>query len=362
MRGPWPDEVAQLVTGPHETTCRVTINRQTSILPDIELDVTSLRIGWDEARAPRCTATITCPLPEASILERLDPRHLVRAQIRIGYHLRSGKVDEQLIATLDLRAIEEVQPDGVMVLELAGVESRVMDVGLPVLFTSPSQSVVGAIAANVILTSTPGQIPFVWDPRVTDRVQPFPDAAYGQERWSVADDLADSLGADLYDPGNGTIVLAPRPRAAGKSIHVLRTGPRGTATRVRSRRSREGFNNWVHLRYDNGTGDPATWVYGNADDGGVVGWEAVGMVTFVETRRGNPTQETANATAAAVLQRQLTGGRSYSCEAIAAWWLRAGDTTSVETFRDPQERHLVARVEMSWPENRMSVTTRYPEA
>lgn len=357
MTGPWPAEVATLVAQPHRTTCRVVLH----LVHDVDLDVTNLSIGWDEARAPRCTATVTCPLPDESLLTALDPRHLVRVSIIVGYHLGSGELDEQTVATLDLRAVEESQPDGVLRLDLAGLECRVMDHSLAFLYTSPTPvPVISVIALNVITSST-GDTPF--EVRgVTDRLDPFPDAPYGAERWTYADGLADSLGCDLYDDGSGVIVLEPRRTTVTTAVHQLRTGPGGTVTRYRSRRSREGFNNWAHLRYDNGTGDPATWDYANAEATGEFSYTNVGMVMFAETRQAVLTPAARQAAADAVLARQLTGGRSYSCDAIAAWWVRPGDTVTVETARDGQERHLVARADFLWPDDVMSITTRYPEA
>lgn len=353
---PWPDEVATLLPREHETKARVIAHLAGG---DVDLPATSLDIGWDETRAPRVTASVTIPLPEANLLAQLDPRYRVRVSIVVGYRLDSGTLAERTVATLDLRRATERVPAGVLVLDLAGVEGRVLDHGLAYLVSGASLSVVQQITLALTSIWYPTPPPLVIDTRIRDVSRAF-ESEYGADPWQQIDQWVDELGADLYDPGNGTLVLTPRPVVAGAAVHQLRSGPGGTVTDYDSTVSRESWFNAVHLRYDNGE-EPGLWVYGNADLTGPLAPSQVGYVTFVETREGKPTQAAANAAAAAVLARMQSGGRAYSCSAIAAWFLRTGHPVSVETARDAQERHLVSSVRFAYPDDSMTLTTRRPE-
>lgn len=368
MTAPWSAEAAQLITGPHQLAVEVSAtDLDTGTTVPVEVD--TCRVWWSETSAPRCRAIVTGPVPDdLATLHLLDPRRPVRLTIAGGYRLGSGQLDVQPVATLDLRVRDVTRPANTMTLEAAGVEVRMIDAGLPVAMSVPpgsAQSLIEAIGQAVV-TGTfygyDGTVPLVVDPALADVDEvDFDSTADTGTPWDQADDWADTLAADLYDQGDGVLRLGPRPAAAGVSVLQLRTGPGGNLTRSTSRLSREGWHNSVHVAYEAPGTARGSGAYGNADAGPPWAPAQVGYVTAVERRPRRRSTATANAAAAAILERTVARGRSYQLSAPAALWVRPGHTVTVQLVTGAQERHLVTGTDLDLLAGVLTLTTRLPD-
>lgn len=88
--------------------------------------------------------------------------------------------------------------------------------------------------------------------------------------------------------------------------------------------------------------------------------DLVGRHALQVTRNNAGSVGTAQESAAAILRRAVTRGNSVDLLALAHWWLRPGDTVSVQLPVGEPAQQLVSRVSFGLTDGRMSVVTRQP--
>lgn len=328
-----------------------------------ELDLvdspSSVRLSYDEQRAPRVQASLVAVLPATvAELDRLDPRTGVRVELDLGYRRPGGAEDVATIASLGLRNVAVDYQARTMTLTLASDEALVVD-GSPVAVGIASgashaaciQSLLGnAIAPPPRLDST------LTGPAVT--VDPCND------RWATVADLADRLEAACYDDGTRTWYLRPVPQVASTPDATLAVGVGGTVLAPEANLARDEWFNYVQLRYSwrNASGaEQVITATAYVADGPYAITGDAGKRILLDERRVATTQAAANAAAKAVLGRQLTRSRSFTFQAIAAYWLRPGSTVRATLPGGRPELHLVSRIMFEPLAGTMTVTTRLPD-
>lgn len=368
---PFDASVAQLVAQPHEQTVRVTATLPGGTV--VDLNVVDYALDFTERRAPRCSLTLTCALPDESTLLAFDPRTYVVIRFYAGYRLPSGVLDEQLVAKLHLRERRVNRPNNTMVLVAASSEFLVIDQsqiapGTASFQTSDPRGLIGYTQAyvNDWLSYGPMGAP-TWDIRANVDREPFVfDAAY-RDWWDLVWDAFTAAGLDLYDNGVGVWTVAPMPTEVSTDVdHDLSVGAGGTITASDAGLDRDQWANLVHVTYRWDEKDSAgvtsdSWVRGRAAvTGGPYTEAAAGLKVLVDEREGHPSQNQADGAAASLLRRLLSRSRSLSIDAVSAWWLRPGHTVTSQLPTGPQERHLVAGVTFRTG-GQMSVLTRLPD-
>lgn len=322
----------------------------------VELDLTDARIDWDEKRAPRVQASLECVAPDLGTVDLLDPRAGVRVDIEAGYVRPDGTEDTHLVADLGIRRRTATEPGSTLRLELASDEARLIDAAPAAGYTLTDSShadAIGQLIADGVYPAPPISAAVTGDP-VT--VSPVTD------RWSTAVDLADRLGAQVYDDGLRTWHIEPAPTLAGTPDLSITVGQAGTLTATDDTLDRDEWFNYVLLRY--------RWTDTAGVDQQVLGTAYVatgpyaitgpaGKRIFIDEREIPTTQADANAAAAAVLDRQLSRGTTYRLTAIAAWWLRPGMTVAVTLPGRSVQLHLVGRVQFN-RDGTMDLSTRVP--
>lgn len=361
LQDPYLADTWPLLTKSHRQRCAARATHPGWAQP-ITLDVERLTVSWDEARAPRVQATLSCKVPQdQATLDALDPRTGVRIQIDAGYVRPGGVQDVHTIADLGLRYRRVSRPDNTLELGAASDEALVIDnhwagstltaSSVPDAMTTVLRQVFPAAAPTV---SAAAGSAVTLDP-VTDR-------------WTALDDLADRIDADIYDNGLRQWFITARPAVTGTAAAALKVGANGTVldsdTGLTREGSATGWANRVVLEYD--------WRDQNGQDQRILATADVtsgpfavtgpGMVkVFHETRDVPTTQAEANTVARNLLRRRLSAGRSMTLSSVAAYWLRPGMTVTVQLPLGPQERHLVSAVEFDPIEGRMTVVTRLPD-
>lgn len=326
----------------------------------IELFVEDCSVEWDERRAPRVTADLTVKVPDSvTDLMLLDPRMGVRVEIDCGYVRPGGDEDVWTIADLGLRSVNLNRPENTLSLNCGSDEMLVIDASPAatgnVTGTSHADAITKLIKVGVVpapkITNTTTSSSVTVDP-VTDR-------------WQTIADLADRINAQVYDNGLRDWFIKPTPSIATTPNVTLQTGDAGTIVASRQILDRDVWFNYVFLRYkwtntSNVDQEVRATAYVKNGDYAVTG--PASKRIYIEEREVPTSQTVANAAALSILNRFLTRTRAYSITAIAAYWVRPGDTASVmlPSFNAP-ELHIVQRVRFMPMQGLMEVETRLPD-
>lgn len=328
----------------------------------IPLDVEDVSIAWDETQAPRVQCEVTAAVPEDQVtLDLLDPRTGVRLNVYVGYIRPGGDEDVHLVADLGLRERTVNRPSNTMDLTAMSDEMLVID-GSPanLIATGAQASVPEAMRLLMYAATVPDVTVVINHPDQTPT-----SVSEISDRWETITDLADQIEAAVYDNGLRDIVIEPRvKKVTSVSAATLKVGTNGTILRSDTTLSRDEWANYVYLEYQ--------WRNAGGTDSRIIGTAtaatgspfdiAVAGMKIEHIQRESPTTQTAADKAAAViLGRMLSRSRSYSLTAIAAYWLRPGDTVTVQLPTGGQERHLVASVRFDPINGTMDVKTRLPD-
>lgn len=367
MEDPYSAGVANaLAAGPLEHVARI-VATHPDWAQDITLEVDSASVTFDEGWAPHVQATLQCRLPDdLGVLSDLDPRAGVRVQIETGYVL-DGAEDVHLLADLGLRSRTTLRPANLLRIQASGDEAILQD-------NLWSDSTPGAVPTTGLVEAVEWLIDqgtsgtYVLDSDIPTgyNAGALTEAAMptGDDFWSVLSGVVDDGGAWVRDDGTRTFRLGERPSVAGVSRAQLATGPGGTVVDAEESLDRDLWANAVLVRSawrDSLGADrlviARSWVSSGDMAPGAAGWR------WRRVDRSSPTtQAAANAAAGAILQRTVTRGRGHTIGAKAAYWLRPGQTVTVQPVSGDQERQIVARVKFDLPSGLMTVTTRQPES
>lgn len=330
------------------------IEKKPTLLP---LEVEDATISWDEKRSPRVQASLTCKVPDAQeTLDRIDPRTGARLWVTMGYVLPGGREESHLMADLTLRSRVVSRPDDTMAIEGLSDEALLIDATDTATGNISNATTTGAITSviNQIITTVP---------TVVGTTGPAVSSTLFEDRWTCINDLADRIEAQVYDDGlrNWYITSVPGLTAAS---HFLTVGEDGTIISSEAGMTRDdGWANYVWLRYE---------------------WDVAGVANLRQSQRritsgpmaavaGNykivkvvreglsATQTEADAAATALVKRMSTRGRTFSVEAIAAYWLRPGDTIDVQLPLGGIESHIISAITFSPVEGTMQIDTRLPD-
>lgn len=370
MTLPYAPLVEQLVRESHEQLVEVEAVVHGDVVP-LQLEATgSNLVSFDERRAPRCVAQLTCTVPEdAATLTALDPRGDVRLRVRAGYAGR-GLVDVHPLCELQLRDRVVDRPRNTMRLEGHGAESLLVDAGperADVEISASSTWSTAYAIRDLVRARLGPSTPFVVDyPTGGSGVS---HQQLGTDVWAAVETLVGIIDADVYDDGLGTWHVEPRPQLAVIAAHQLKVGGAGTivdssTTLSRADTGATGFYNAVDIAFryvtDYATFDEAV-LRGYAEQvDGPLGTASVPLRKLVERRDQLVTQAEADAIAASMLKRTISRGRSFRLSAVAAYWLRPGHTVTVQLPTGAQERHLLSSVVFDLSTGRMNVDSRLP--
>lgn len=363
---PFDSSVATLVKGPHGQSFRAVAVTSGG---NIALDVTGGSLDWDETRAPRVAGTLTCAVPDAqATIDLLDPRAFVRVQCFVGYRLDDGSLNEQMVADLMLRERRVSRPDNEMTLTLRSDECLVIERGEgwyrfgQSTFTATGagpqikQWILDALAYGPAASAT-----------VIDALPatgPIPGVTVARDYWDSMQEMAQAYGADIYDNGDRIFRITQRKFVAAESNASLTVGVNGTILASEASASRDDWANDVTIIYswtNEATGVENRLVGRSFVTAGPYLPATAGYHVSVEERSTPTTQLLATAAARTRLTRLLSRARSFSVSAVAMWWLRPGDTVTVQLPTGSQERHIVSSVSFDIESARMTVATRLPD-
>jgi len=333
----------------------------------VQLDVQSASLSFDEFKTPHVQLTLTCSIPEsAADLAALDPRLNVRVRMTAGYRYPGDIEDTALIADLLLDDRDVSRPSGIMQLVAQSDERTVQDFGGGITSTIFQTNAEAFNSIRTLIWSALPNTPTQDDgTRMTGWVGTEPYVVKpGQDPLDAITDIADRAG-DWWvrDDGLRTWRITKRPALTGSPVHHVAVGEDGTVVQSDARLGRAEWANTVLVRHiwkDASNVEREATGYAEVTSGPYA-VNAVGRKVLVVERDYAGTTSTAQMAARSLVKRAVSRGRSLTITAHSAYWLRPGNTITVQLVTGPEELHLVSSVTFDLPSGLMTITTRQPD-
>lgn len=354
---PWAADTPTLLT---KALRHVALARVTTAAGDtVDLDMVDGRVAFDETQSPRVQASLSCKVPaDVATLGRIDARTMARLQLDAGYSRPDGTADVHALADLALRDRRVGRPGNTMAVTGSSDESLLIDAATCVSGTINDTTTLAAISTvihQVLPAATVQSSLSSAGPAVNQ-------SQVDTDRWDTVADLADRIGAQVFDDGLRVWHVNDVPGLSAIALTVS-DGEGGTLVTSDAGLGRDDWANWVVLRY--------VWTDASNVRQRIIGSRRItsgpyvagaGNIKFYTEDRETPTtQAQADAAAAALVARMVTRGRSLTISTPSAYWLRPGDTIRVQLPTGDPEVHLVARVEFDLRTGLMDITTRLPD-
>jgi hypothetical protein len=357
----WAADAPVTISGVHRQDFYATLFMPTGLA---RMSATDMEVTYSEDWAPRIQGSLTAPNEYgAYFTPAVDPRTVIKCQPVAGYIVPGYLPDLHPLATTHLTS--RTSPDNGETLNL--VFSSVEALAQDCLFFGPDitytfAGVKEAIAYMIGYVDPGGTgitASSIANAYRADLTTALPFEA-GRSLWDHMDDLALLAGVRVQADGSGGWRIATKVTVAGAVALDLTQGKADSiAEKIEDSISRQDYFNAALLKYEwkDTTGVDKT-IYGSFPTGGVTaGW---GKKAYYDQRRGPVTQASADAAAKNTVRALSARGDSYSVDAVAAYWLRDGDTVRVRLATGATVLHIVRAVTFHLSTGRMTVTTREP--
>jgi hypothetical protein len=310
-------------------------------------------ITLDEAWSPRAQlAGIIATSFTPAELAAIDPRkNTVRCTVAAGYVHPDGTVDMHPLLTGHLRDRTARRRGNTVQLEAASDEALAQDAGW--LSTDTFKTFTGVTEALEWFASYATGTAVTIDSSVgtghrADLTSAIPTKP-GGEVWEFMSDLAMAANVRLFVDADGSWkIRAKVTEASTTDITDLSTGADSEDTL-----SRNGYYSAAVLR----------WEWRDASDVERVITARYGTLpgkVYTETFETAITQAAADTAAQNAVRGLSTRGDSYTCNDVAAYWLRPGDTVRVTLADGTEVDHIAKQIVFHVTSGTMTVTTRQP--
>lgn len=355
---PWAADTPAALAG--VLTQRVAARVETLAGDEIPLDLLAGRVTFDETKAPRVLGTLSAGVPsDPAVLDRIDARLGARVVIDAGY-VRGDVADVHQLVDLGLRTRSVRRPANVLDLALAGDEALLIDGAVCVTGTLTGTNTLNAIGALIHQVLPDAVIDYS---ALSNAGGSISQSQVDTDRMDTLTDLADRIAAQVFDDGSRTWVVRDVPTLGSTPAITVTPGKGGTLIDSDSGIDREGWANWVVIRYVwTDASNVRQRIVGNGRVTSGPYSSSSGNLKIELVERQTPaTQAQADAAAAALVARMVTRGRSVVITAPSAFWLRPGDTIGVQLPTGDLVYLLVSAVEFDLVAGTMQVTTRLPD-
>lgn len=362
---PWSEESRDALGASLEHVIEVRANHPSFPEP-MPLLIETGTIRYSEGQAPHVVADMELRVPlTQEEFDMLDPRSGVMIEIDAGY-IVNGHRDVHRLANLYLWSRTTKRPNNTLALTARSMESRIIDwtpLGNSMSFTSANDA--GQAISDLIHWALPDAV-------VQNELPPatfvtgadFLNIGTGDNVMRAIMDIADrAVDGWVYEDGLGLWHIKKRPSIAGLSSAIVKVGVNGTITASDTSLSLDEWYNAVLVEYgwyDGEQHKAQGWAEVTA---GPLSVQNVGRRVLKVSRDYMGTTAAAQVAAGAIVHRTMSRGREMNLElATAPFWVRPGDTISVQLVTGPQERHLVTDIQFSLAATgTTNVTTRLPE-
>lgn len=329
------------------------------------LSVVDGDVAFSEDWSPRMQAHLTVANTfNLDQLQSIDPRTPRRLEIYAGYYHPGNVPDVRLLATGQLDERVASSPGDMIELTLSNAETAAQECrwlaatvtrSFPGVIEALTYFIGQATAPNFLSLDT--DIPPVYRPDLTAGME----VETGASMWDLIDTLSQSAGLRVYVADDGRWHVGRKTTIAGLTRAFLTQDDRGIVSTAEDILSRDGYYTAAAIKYmwNDGTTDReilGTWAPTPAP--GIE--RGAGQKTYYDERPGPISQAAANETARLTVASLSTRGNSYVLEAVAAYWLREGDTVQVRLLTGVDVRHIVKQVTFHLSAGTMTVITREP--
>jgi hypothetical protein len=320
--------------------------------------VESASINKDMGSAPRTTATVTVADTTPAIAPLLTPFNGNRLKLYAGIVYPDNVPETILIADLDIVRSSFNRPDSTFTLECADPSARIAGDTLPAPSALASISAQDAIANLIRRTAFHGTHALSDG---TGAARPLSlDWQADGNPWDAAEQLTDSLGADLYFTPARIPVLRPLPTLKATPDATLYALADGTVTMIDSVLERCPNTVYVWGAPDPGTGKQSRGLAMDTNPASpTYVYSGYGRVVQIEDRPTPMSTAQAQAAAQALLQRIRGRTRTVTLQAVPDPALEPGDTVQIRFAGGALEMHLIQSIDIPFGgEASMSITTR----
>lgn len=326
------------------------------------LNIIDGQVNFSEDWSPRMQATLTVAARIGSEeMLRIDPREVSRLEIHAGYLYPGQEPDVHVLAAGHLDHRKAGVPGDVLELIGSSAETYLHECRWMLAAAIKSFAGVKEALEFFIDYAMPG-VPVTWISTLPTRHRP--DLVSGLEvlpgvsMWDLVDGITLSAGLRIYPADNGAWHLRPRASIAGVSTAFLTQSEAGIVLGSDDVTSRDGYYSAALIKYSWYDGTAQREILGTWAPAGPV--RGAGQKTYAEDRPGPISQAAANEAARLLVSNLSTRGDSYVLRAVAAYWLRDGDTVQVRLANGIDVRHIVRSVSFNLSDGSMTVTTREP--
>jgi hypothetical protein len=349
---PWSGEALRATLDSYRITLEASlyVAGSTTAYP---LSLVDASVDYSGRRSPRVHADLTGAWPTAQTRSLMDPRMGLEVEIRAGYEfLGSGTQDTQTLCRLRVQTATKDYRE--KTIAISADSDEVIAIGYPIETADSLGTSNGVVTAiqNLIEDAFVGET-LTWSigENVAKGVT-FDDTQEltpGQDRWAFIQDWADSIGAVVYHDGLGVWHIENAdPTPSAFTVANLRTGARGTVTRLRTEESLEGYANRAAAVYEYTVGTTSYRKTAIAS----TGLTPRQMVTDIKRFKPHNSGEVARR----MLMRGLRRGHTVEVSAASYLWVRPGYTATVELPDGGQERLLVETVDFDLAAGEMTLT------
>lgn len=333
-----------------------------------DLDPSSCTVTFDEAWSVHIQARLTLEATtDPNLLAALNPLYPATVVIKAGYIWPDGSTDLQTLATLFVRSRQISEPAGTLSVHLVSWEGLIEDYTYIRPHTPRTVNLVSWLTDHLKTTLTP-----VTPPTVSNRSGVYAGGGVGliagmtyplgRTAGGSLTDVAARCSKWVHADSLGRCVIDARPVKATDPEAMAATlskGPGGTVTRMDTWSDREPWYNTVVLRYwwDNGTASQN--IIGTARPFmSVLGPQFAGERAYYEEINAGATQAAADAAAVSKLTHLLGRHRIHDVTAVAAYWIRPGQTVQLQPLDGPDETAQVRTVTFDLSTHSMTLATR----
>lgn len=344
-----------------------------------ELDATDAELTFDEDWTPHIQGTLSMGVPADAELAKLDARLGCVIEVTAGYRYAKDDEDTLIMALLQLRNRSINHETDRMTLRFEGRESLFIDHVLTgsedvsrASLTAYLQDIVGYVLLPEELETTrlysaeKGSFAreLKGDPATLTRESAELRPELGKTAWEMIAEAQRRTGTWIYSADGNNLNVDRRPEIAEKPVLTLELGESGTIKSGESNLGAEEFYNEVIFSYewrDDNKLPAEQSVRGRAYARyGPLNVLQVRRRTYFEVIDRRVSQPEADAAARDKLARLMTKGHQYTINAVAAYWLRAGDTVALNI--DGTTRRLLCKsVKFDFADGTMVVQLRTPE-